>query len=216
MDQLISIDINPAQIREVEATFAGIENAAKKVLTRAINKTLTGARTDMVNEAAVVLNMTKTEIRAAVMTNRASWNKITGKVWRTGSPIPLSKFRGTRQTQKGVSVKIKNDGARTILKHAFIATMNSGHVGVFWRVADEVGAATRKWSAEQIKWFGTLPRYYKKTGMGRYRLQINELTGPRVEDILSDMNVFKKIEDSANARLQKNLDAEINFELSRL
>ena len=37
-----------------------------------------------------------------------------------------------RQTKQGVSVEV-NRGKRTLLKGAFVATMKSGHVGIFRR-----------------------------------------------------------------------------------
>lgn len=46
-------------------------------------------------------------------------------------PLPLIAF-GARQTKTGVSVEVTK-GSRRILRHAFIATMASGHKGVFMR-----------------------------------------------------------------------------------
>jgi hypothetical protein len=54
--------------------------------------------------------------------------------WRmdvSGAPIPVIDFP-SRQTKRGVSVAI-NTGARALIKSAFIATMRSGHTGVFKR-----------------------------------------------------------------------------------
>jgi len=203
----LQIDINPAQIREVEAMFAGIGNSATKVLTRAINKTLTGVRTDMTDEAYQELNTTKTVIRSAVKINRATWSDISGKCFRAGKPLSLSKFTGTAQRAKGVSVKVLRSGNRTILGHAFIATMRSGHVGVFWRKTDKVGTGTKSLLADKSD-YGRLPEHL--------RLPIKELYGPRVEDILAKAGRWKNVEDKANARLLKNMEQEIAYELSRL
>lgn len=209
----LEININPAQIREIEAMFAGIKNGSKRVLTRAVNKTLTGVKTDMVDEAYQDLNVTKKIIRDAIRINRAAWTKLTGKASRTGKPLALAKFSGTRQTKKGVSAKVLRAGARSILKHAFIAKMKSGHIGVFWR-EEQVGTATRKWTPEQAAWFGTLPRTPK--GIGGLRTHIQELSGPRVEDILSSPDHWRVIEAKAGDRFVKNMEHEVNFELSRL
>jgi hypothetical protein len=46
-------------------------------------------------------------------------------------PMRLFAF-GARQVGRGVSVEVTK-GKRTIVKHAFIATMQSGHTGVFMR-----------------------------------------------------------------------------------
>jgi hypothetical protein len=49
-----------------------------------------------------------------------------------GSRISLVKY-GARQVRKGITVKVKKSGGRKLVRHAFIVTMPSGHVGVFTR-----------------------------------------------------------------------------------
>lgn len=54
--------------------------------------------------------------------------------WRLvakAKPLPLIAF-GARQTKSGVSVEVTK-GKRSIVRHSFIATMQSGHKGVFMR-----------------------------------------------------------------------------------
>jgi hypothetical protein len=54
--------------------------------------------------------------------------------WRmdiSGRPVPLSDFPH-RQTKKGVTVAV-NAGSRGFIKSAFVATMRSGHKGIFTR-----------------------------------------------------------------------------------
>jgi hypothetical protein len=46
-------------------------------------------------------------------------------------PIPVVQFPN-RQVRRGVTVAI-NAGGRKLIKHAFVATMKSGHTGVFMR-----------------------------------------------------------------------------------
>jgi hypothetical protein len=61
-------------------------------------------------------------------------NTIESLVWTmraSGKPVPLATFPA-RQTRKGVSVEV-NRGQRKLVKSAFLATMKSGHTGVFVR-----------------------------------------------------------------------------------
>lgn len=54
--------------------------------------------------------------------------------WRmnvSGAPVPVADF-AHRQTRKGVTASI-NAGKRSLIPGAFIATMRSGHTGVFIR-----------------------------------------------------------------------------------
>jgi hypothetical protein len=60
--------------------------------------------------------------------------EITRLAWRmdvAGAVVPVSAYPH-RQTRNGVSVQI-NRGARRLIQHAFLATMKSGHEGVFMR-----------------------------------------------------------------------------------
>lgn len=55
--------------------------------------------------------------------------------WRmdvSGREVPLVDFPNPRQTRKGASVGV-NTGKRTLVKGAFLATMKSGHTGIFRR-----------------------------------------------------------------------------------
>lgn len=60
-------------------------------------------------------------------------------VWRMGvsaRPIPLIDFPH-RQTKKGVSVSVDVGKGPRLIKSGFIATMRSGHVGIFTRVGKQ-------------------------------------------------------------------------------
>lgn len=48
--------------------------------------------------------------------------------------IPLIEFSARDTKKRGVKFKIKKAGSAATLRHAFIATMPSGHTGVFQRV----------------------------------------------------------------------------------
>jgi len=51
-------------------------------------------------------------------------------------PRPMRVYAfAARQTRAGVSVEI-NKGKRVLIRHAFIATMKSGHTGVFYRTGE--------------------------------------------------------------------------------
>jgi hypothetical protein len=50
----------------------------------------------------------------------------------------------------------------------------------------------------------------------KYRLPIHRLTGPRVPDIMDRPEVIKEILAAADARLNKNLKNQLDFELSKL
>lgn len=101
----------------------------------------------------------------------------TGKeqlLWRvraSGAPMPLAEFPH-RQTKRGVSVMV-NKGSRLTVQGAFVATMKSGHEGIFRRM----GVASRS----PIQRYKGFARY-----AGQKRQPIKELYTTTVADVFRD------------------------------
>lgn len=72
-----------------------------------------------------------TQIDRALATIPPRGDQFVWKLVAKAKPLPLIAF-GARQTTRGVSVEVTK-GKRMIIAHAFIATMQSGHRGVFMR-----------------------------------------------------------------------------------
>ncbi len=110
----------------------------KGALKRALRKAGATALRDMRSEASKRIRARKriksSYISKAMTLRRASGSDINGMRWAldvSGTPVPLTAYP-FRQTKKGVSVEV-NRGKRTLLKGAFVATMRSGHKGIFKR-----------------------------------------------------------------------------------
>ena len=110
----------------------------KGALMRALRKAGSTALRDMRSEASKRIRARKRiksrYITRAITLRRARGADIAGMEWAldvSGTPVPLVAYPA-RQTRKGVSVEV-NRGKRTLVKHSFIATMKSGHKGVFRR-----------------------------------------------------------------------------------
>ncbi len=114
----------------------GVERA----LASALSKAGSGAVRAMKAESSRLVRERK-RMRVAFV-NRAlpltfpSSKEIGRLAWRmdvSGALVPVSAFP-LRQTRKGISVAI-NTRARSFIRSAFVATMRSGHKGVFLRKA---------------------------------------------------------------------------------
>lgn len=197
------IRINADDMRKVESALRGIDGVAAKVCSRAINDTLAGVKTDASSEIRAVLTLKKSAVDATFKITKATQAKLSGLFQSTGSPVPLIEY-GARQTKAGVSVQVKRGSSRSVITGAFIATMKSGHKGVFWR---EWHGHTKKPINRNIP-YGKLPKIY--------RLPIAQRYGPRVPDILSNEPVMAVVLDKAGDRMHKNIDKELNYELSKL
>lgn len=113
-----------------------------------------------------------------------------------GKGFPLSAFR-PRQTSQGVSVSIK--GRRALIRHAFIATMPSGHTGVFAR--GKYGARFQ---------FGVGTRHVKRHGKST-ELPIAELFSFAPADAFSNPDVIAAMDARVTEQGPKVFAQELRF-----
>ncbi len=132
----MSLDVNVTWDR---SGIAALETGPMKgALRRALRKAGATALRDMRSEATKRIRTRKKikvrYIRRAMTLRRAKGSDVAGMEWAVdvdGTPVPLVAYPH-RVTKKGVSVEV-NRGKRTLLAGSFLATMKSGHKGVFRR-----------------------------------------------------------------------------------
>lgn len=115
---------------QVKAGLEALGKDAPKASARAINRTLATVNTQAVRGIAEDLGVAQKHVRPSLRIYRANTNSLRGSLQGTGRRIPLYDF-AARQTKKGVSYRMQ--GQRKTIASAFIATMRSGHTGVFAR-----------------------------------------------------------------------------------
>jgi hypothetical protein len=132
MSVAVSVKWDRSQIAALET------GPLKGALRRALRKAGATALRDMRSEAVKRIRARKAikvrYISRALSKGKASGSDISNFAWSVdvdGEPVPLVAYP-FRQTKKGVSVEI-NKGKRTIIKGSFVASMKSGHKGVFVR-----------------------------------------------------------------------------------
>lgn len=110
----------------------------KRAVVRARRKAGATALRDMRSEAIKRIRTRKriksSYITRAITLARPKGTDIASMEWAvnvSGEPVPLVAYPH-RQTAKGVTVEV-NRGKRTLVAHAFVATLRSGHEGVFRR-----------------------------------------------------------------------------------
>lgn len=205
---MIKISIDPIDKAKVRRMFFEMQTTADKVISRSLNKTLTGVKTDASTEIRKELNAKKAAVDETFKMDKATTKKLTASIESTGKPLALIDFVGTRQTTKGVSVLIKKGRSRTIIPRAFIATTEYGHKGVSHK-----GVFWRKWHGpkrpknSRIR-YGALPH--------KFRLPVKERFGPRVPDIFSNSQVMDAVLEKAGNRLHANINHELEYELGKL
>jgi hypothetical protein len=207
---MITINMKRDDIEKVRFMLSEVKNAPARVISRAINKTLTGVKTDASTAVRGIITAKKSAVDKTFKSSIATLTNLSGAFQSTGRPLPLIDY-AARQTKAGVSVQVKKLKPRKVIPGTFISTVRSsqqaeagsaGHTGVFWRVYRGDKKPVKKTG------YSKLPK--------KYRLPIEQKFGPRVPDILSNEPVMAGVLKKADERLHTNMERELNFELSKL
>lgn len=105
-------------------------NMVERALPAALNKTITGVRTDGVRMAAAEMGVTQKVAREGTRIEKASRARPLAAIIFAGRPLPLIGF-DPRQTKAGVSAKAY--GQRKVYRGTFLARFKSGGVHVAHR-----------------------------------------------------------------------------------
>lgn len=127
-----AIQINRAQLASVNRVFTDIKNGAPRVMVRALNKTASKAKTESSREIRKIVTLKAKTVNNAIKIQKANFKNLSAKLTISGRPLPLYAY-GVRQTNSGVSVRVRKSKPIEKHKSAFIARMKSGHIGVFKR-----------------------------------------------------------------------------------
>lgn len=215
-----TIKINDMDRREVDRMLADIKGAGDRVTARALNKTMAGVKTDASSAIRAVVTAKKAAVDETFKISKATESHPSAMIASTGLPLALIDYNA-RQTTKGVSVQVRKDRPRKVVPAAFIATMKSGHQGVFWRRWHQGGAAKMNKTEMAINrsgyiWSPKLNRWLSIAWLPKaYRLPMEERFGPRVPDIMSNEPVMQDILAKADERLHVNIERELAYELSK-
>jgi len=205
--------VNQADVAEVKRLLGEFSDKYKAVLTTSINKTLTTARTQATARIGNELNLKAARIKQDFTLQKANYSKLSGALIAKGAPVGLVQF-GANQTQKGVSVKVLRSSPRTLIRHAFIAKGRGRSIStvdgtvkehVFWRDTPRGSLpAPRRFPTGKMA-----PRGPWGHMADKYRLSLERLTGPRIEDIFANPKVLHPVTIQAQHVYLQNVDAKI-------
>jgi len=123
----------------------------ERVVRRTVNKTAAKAKTAMSKEVRKTYTIKAKDFNKKVKLNRAKGRSLKAVIRAKDTRgTPLINFN-PRQTKKGVTYRVKKTEGRKRLPHAFIATMPSGHTGVFKRFGPRVRIRGRAGKHQRIR-----------------------------------------------------------------
>lgn len=177
-----------------------VEQAQTVAVPRALNRLRDQAQTVGLRRVSEIYRVGPRTMDRYLTVHMASARNLEASITVRGMGFPLYTFN-PRPTKDGVSVSIK--GRRVVVPHAFLASMESGHRGVFSR-----GAYGGKSSKSQ---FVPTGKKFGKFLLGRKRLPINELFtfGP-TEAFRSD-EVVEAMQARMHEQAARVLEREMRF-----
>ncbi len=200
----LSVKMDQGDIAKVKLMLGVLNPAVGRVIQQSINRTLAGVRTDATNEVSNVITPTKTKIRGTITVNKMTVSGGNAFVKCTGGPLNLINFKAN-PTNKGVTVQVKKSGGRSLIKHAYIATMKNGQKLVMWRKYEGTRA---NWDKPNKKKYGAFPKKYRFPGKA--------LTSMAIPDVMGHGPTMAEILRLGGDRLKKNLNDRLNYELSKM
>lgn len=205
----IQIEIDQSQIDHVNKMLYTMPNKARSVFRNSINRGLIAARTQATKEIkeryAIKTGNLKKYQTIKIKNADQTGNDVSGEILFSGTKIPLFRFHPSpstrRYTKRFVNGKngwrittmvsaedIRTSGMRK-RPHAFIATFQSGHTGIFRRSGGNTSSG---------------------------KMKIKEYWGPATADMLDYPEARKAVEQRASDIVAKRLDQELYRVLSTL
>ena len=193
---LIQLKIDDAALKGTERILRALPRAFPRVMRRAINRTVDSAATDLKRRAAERIKLPKREIARGIGKHKANYSRLSGAIDALPHRPALTKFKGTRQLKRGVKYRIGVGGYK-LVAHSFIATMPSGHRGVFLRATYARG------------------QYIPMKGDSSKEM-IFQLKGPSIWHVITDTaGLLAAVNEKTSANLNKQVNDYIGLELRK-
>lgn len=200
---MVNVDISEESINRIHALLSGMQNADTKVLKPAITRGLMAGKTQAKREVRKTYRISAGDFNKNAFIKQKnpsqSGSTIIGSIEFSGSVIPLMKFKVTPSAPKGKTapkaavLKASSLVAFDVDKDAFVASMNSGHIGVFKRTP---GQYSRN----------------RGSGQNKHTEKIQELYSPSAPAMVGNEEVSTSVEE----RMAEVINERIEHEIDRL
>ncbi len=177
------INIKTDRMNEILGQFAGLKGKVPLALSRAINRSVSSAKSEAVRQARNAYTVKAATVRDTIRVSKASPNKLQAEVKSSGRSVRMYDFKVSPKNpsprrRAPINVEIRR-GSRKALKGAFVARMGNGTTGVFSRSS-------------------------------KARLPIEQLFGPAVPVMLNNDDVVNAVQERAEEQLERRIGHEIN------
>lgn len=147
-----SVQIPPGQIASAKELLSGIKDGYPRAMTRALNYGARQAKSLTAKQLKALITADPERIDKSLTVSKANYSTLTSSLTVYGKAIPLFRFDVAFMyptVTGGVTANIfKSGGGKLALKHAFIAKMENGHVGVFYRSGPKTKVGRGKYEGQ--------------------------------------------------------------------
>lgn len=179
-----SVTLDPAQLAATQDALAYIRNGYPRAVMRAGNYAAARTKTATNKKLVGLITADPDRIKKSLNTRKATLSNPVAILDIDGKSIPLFRFDVSFMyptVSGGVTAKIYKTGAAPlILKHAFVAKMKSGHVGVFHRTSKSRRPIKEHFGPHATRVFEQTPgvdRELMAFGAEQYLNELNRQTG---------------------------------------
>ncbi len=194
------MEITAETIERAQKVLAGIPKGAERAFSNAINRALAHTKSQAFKEARKVYAVNLKDLNSATATRvqKASTGNTVGYVLFSGVKIPLFKFNlslGSEKKSKHIKAGLMK-GSWTAFDHAFIAQMDSGHIGIFERTGGQ----------------GIKSRLAKtKDGKGtKHTEKISQIMGLSGAQMIQNAEVTDRLSEDAQKKFEQRVEHEID------
>jgi len=131
-NQVLSVEIDKQTLDQVKYMLDTVKFGVNDALRIGANKTAETAQSRVVKSLATNLTLTQKRLKSDTELVRARFENLSSKVIVKSKPIPIIDFKHGTQLRTGINVEVRPT-QKVKYKHRFIATMASGHTGIFER-----------------------------------------------------------------------------------
>lgn len=197
----VDIKFDEAKLRSIQKMLAGIPKAMPKAMSRAINKTATSSKAEIARRIAAEIKLTQTAVKKGIGLQKATYARWQARlgIGDTGGDVVAGKQLG----RKSGRIPLIYFGARKT-KHAL--TYQISRIGGRKKITDKPVPFVQTMNTFK----GVFRRLTKK------RFPVTHLYGPSLAGVFEGAaGIAADVQKSAYVKLEKNIDSQIRYLLSK-
>lgn len=204
---MIDITIDQNQFEEIKKALTGSEKSfVSESLKKSINETAKSGQTLLLKEAKKAYTIKVGGFKKDMSIDKATKRKLYAVIRTKGKPNPLYQFRKKDNTDKDpAKAKVLKESKLKELEYkgrkAFIATMPSGHVGIFQRLNNQ--DRKKQEDLYSNRWYSSGKKTHRKVK----RNAIKQLYGVSTPQMIgNEKKVYGKVAERMGLSLQEGVE----------